>query len=247
MLKGNLLDILNKLGLTEYESKTLDTLFRLKEAKAPVISQNAQVPKTRVYDVLDSLIEKKLIVEIQGRPKKYRLIEPKKTLKQVAENKRKEIEKLEEEIEQIAEEHLLGKEKEVEEEKVMKVKNYDDFIKILSQELLEAKEHVNGFSDLNKGHSSIRDALKQLGDSNVSVRILHSSESDETRKYSEHSIDSKHLEHAMNAFVVDGKKLILALNDLKQEKPEYYFTIWHHPNLVKVMNNHFSECWEQAK
>jgi len=44
---------LERLGLTEYEAKTLSALFRLKEAEAPEVSRSAQVPKTRVYDVLD--------------------------------------------------------------------------------------------------------------------------------------------------------------------------------------------------
>ena len=68
-------ELLQRLGLTEYESKTLTSLIRLGEAKAPDISREAQVPKTRVYDVLDKLMERDLIIEIQGRPKKYRVRE----------------------------------------------------------------------------------------------------------------------------------------------------------------------------
>ena len=65
-----------ELGLTEYESKTLSTILKLKDAEAPDISRLAQVPKTRVYDVLDKLIRRGLIIEISGRPKKYRGIDP---------------------------------------------------------------------------------------------------------------------------------------------------------------------------
>ena len=69
-MKTNIHELLKQLGLTEYESKTLNTLFQLKEEKAPEISRDAQVPKTRVYDVLDGLVKKGLVIEIQGRPKK---------------------------------------------------------------------------------------------------------------------------------------------------------------------------------
>ncbi|MEI7961272.1 MAG: helix-turn-helix domain-containing protein, partial [archaeon] len=71
---------LEKLGLTEYEAKTLSTLFSLKEAEAPHISRTAQVPKTRVYDVLEKLIQRNLIIEIKGRPKLYRAVEAQKAI-----------------------------------------------------------------------------------------------------------------------------------------------------------------------
>ena len=80
MASGETHNLLEKLGLTEYEAKTLETLFKLKEAEAPTISRIAQVPKTRVYDVLEKLIQKNLIMEISGRPKLYRAIEPQKAI-----------------------------------------------------------------------------------------------------------------------------------------------------------------------
>src|SRR3989344_3070067 len=90
---------LEKLGLTEYEAKTLSSLFELKEAEAPQISRNAQVPKTRVYDVLDRLTKRSLIIEVSGRPKKYRVVEPQKVFDRLIEDKKKEIESLVEKAE----------------------------------------------------------------------------------------------------------------------------------------------------
>src|SRR3989344_3709033 len=86
---------LEKLGLTEYEAKTLSALFNLHEAEAPEISRLAQVPKTRVYDVLDRLTKKNLIIEIHGRPKRYMSIEPEKVFASLIEGKRKELHDLE--------------------------------------------------------------------------------------------------------------------------------------------------------
>ena len=80
MSNSDTFELLEKLGLTEYEAKTLSTLFKLKEAQAPNISRTAQVPKTRVYDVLEKLIAKDLLIEIKGRPKLYRAIDPQKAI-----------------------------------------------------------------------------------------------------------------------------------------------------------------------
>lgn len=87
--------LLEQLGLTEYEAKTLNTLFKLKEAEAPEVSSRAQVPKTRVYDVLDRLTKKNLIIEISGRPKKYKVVDPAKVFDELLGKKREELGQLE--------------------------------------------------------------------------------------------------------------------------------------------------------
>src|SRR3989344_6793449 len=113
---------LEKLGLTEYEAKTLSALFHLHEAEAPEISRSAQVPKTRVYDVLDRLTKKALVIEIHGRPKRYMAIEPEKVFIALLEEKKKELQSLEREADSlknsIMTKHANGKH-----ERVMKVKD----------------------------------------------------------------------------------------------------------------------------
>ena len=76
-------------GLTEYEARTLTTLFNFVEADAPHISRNAEIPKTRIYDVLEKLKEKGLILEVYGRPKRYKVIDPNEIFKQLIDNKKK--------------------------------------------------------------------------------------------------------------------------------------------------------------
>ena len=248
MTESTLYGLLEKLGLTEYESKTLNSLFELREAKAPEISRNAQVPKTRVYDVLDGLVKKGLIIEIQGRPKRYRIIEAKKTLQKLVEEKKKEIEGLQSEIEAIREENLLGKKGlEIEGEKVMKVKDKEDFIRILTQELEEAKEHIIGFTELDKEHGPLSKAIEKIKSDTVKVKMIHHKAHDKIKEYAKHSVENKVFDHGLNAFVVDNKKVILALSDLKQERPEYYFTIWNHKPMANLLSNHFDSCWQKAK
>jgi len=150
----NIHDLLEKLGLTEYESKTLNSLFNLQEAKAPEISREAQVPKTRVYDVLDRLVEKELVIEIQGRPKKYRSVEPDKALKKLVENRKLEINDLETKALRLKDSWIQGTMNEDKGEKVMKVKDKHDFIRILAQELKNAKTSIVGFTEATSKHST---------------------------------------------------------------------------------------------
>ncbi|MFH0715050.1 MAG: helix-turn-helix domain-containing protein, partial [Candidatus Diapherotrites archaeon] len=147
------------LGLTEYEAKTLSTLFKLKETEAPEISRVAQVPKTRVYDVLDRLTKKGLVIEIFGRPKKYRVVEPKEALDVLVKRKKEEVKALEEkssELKALAEGFEDVEEEEG--EKVMKVKDKQDFNRILAQEIGNAKDSVVAFSKMDEGNDALKEA-----------------------------------------------------------------------------------------
>ena len=162
-------ELLEKLGLTEYEAKTLNTLFKLKEAEAPTISRTAQVPKTRVYDVLEKLIARELIIELKGRPKLYRAIDPKKAIDLLILNKKGQLDELEEEATQLKENLIIINEKEEFGEKVMKVKDKQDFERILGQELLKAGTSIHGLTEITDEHEIIHDALAKAKSKEITI------------------------------------------------------------------------------
>ncbi len=67
-------ELLQKLGLKEYEAKCLVALSRLPKATAKEISETSDVPRTRVYDAI-RVLESKGLVEIQhSNPKQFRAV-----------------------------------------------------------------------------------------------------------------------------------------------------------------------------
>ena len=246
------IELLEQLGLTEYEAKTLSTLFRLKETEAPEISRLAQVPKTRVYDVLERLTKRGLVIEIYGRPKKYRVMEPETVFEELINGKKAEIKGLEEKARLVK--NLFGNVKLSEEEsgeKVMKVKDKTDFLRILAQEIDSAKSEVVAFSKLDENQAILKEALHNALERNVNVKMLSKvpkSLSAEARLFSKNGMSLRDHDHGMNAYIIDGKKVILALSDFSKEKPEYHFTIWNnHKPMVNVMQKYFDHCWAQGK
>lgn len=81
---------LREMGLSEYEATTYVHLYRLGTSTAKEIASAADVPQSRVYDVLDSLEEKGFVKIQPGRPKKYGTVSPSTALEQFQTFKREQ-------------------------------------------------------------------------------------------------------------------------------------------------------------
>lgn len=68
------LDILEQLGLTEYEAKCFIGLTQVSSASASELSKLTDVPRSRVYDIADRLSQRGLIEVQQGDTTRYRAI-----------------------------------------------------------------------------------------------------------------------------------------------------------------------------
>lgn len=70
------LEALEKLGLTEYESKAYTKLVEHGHLSAKEASNLTGIPYSKIYTTLISLVDKGWVSVKEGRPKKYRPIEP---------------------------------------------------------------------------------------------------------------------------------------------------------------------------
>lgn len=71
------IDNLKKLGLSEPESKVYLNLLKKKNFTATEISRISGTPRSKIYEILNKLINKGLCVEILGSVKKYSSANPK--------------------------------------------------------------------------------------------------------------------------------------------------------------------------
>lgn len=244
---GDLNEFLEELGLTEYEAKVMTTLFKLKEAEAPLISRNSQVPKTRVYDVLEKLTKKGLIIEVSGRPKKYKCFETQKVFDSMLDELRFKIKKLEEKATVLK--NFFSKKSAVQEtEKVLKVKDKNDFARIIIQEIETAKNSINAFSENILDNSFLVDALNKTKNRNIEIKIIASLNEKQKEKLQElesKGIKIKKANHDLDAFIVDGKKVILSISKLGiEQKQGYHFTIWpENPHMATALQQYFDKIW----
>lgn len=205
-------------GLTEYESKAIFSLIKKGSLQAPEISRDTGIPKTRVYDVLVKLEEKQLVIALQGRPKKFQAIETDKIIEKLIQEKRKELNKIEENALKLKK-NLFSEEQE-EKENVFKVKELNDFDRILGQELSKAEKSINVFAETNK-RSFLEEALNNAIEKKIKVNYP----------------EKKGIN---NAFIIDEKKIILALDDFQKQRPFYHFAVLQNKSLAKAVLSHFS-------
>lgn len=72
-----LIDKLETLGFTKYESKVFITLFKGYNMSAPEVAEGAKLPKSSAYDILKSFSERGYCNEIQTPSKiRYEMIDP---------------------------------------------------------------------------------------------------------------------------------------------------------------------------
>lgn len=96
MREGEIIEKLQRLGLTKYESLAYITLLKLGPSKATDITKESGIPHTRVYDVLSSLHRKGFVDVMQGTPRLYKPVNPEVILEKIKEKIVQDIEALKE-------------------------------------------------------------------------------------------------------------------------------------------------------
>lgn len=95
---------LRDLGLSEYESRAYEAILQTGPKTAKELSQLSDVPMGRIYDVLSSLEDSRLVrTQTAGRPKKYVAVEPDIALDRLLDTKKQELETRAEQYESMVE------------------------------------------------------------------------------------------------------------------------------------------------
>lgn len=78
-------------GLSTYEASAYAILLRASPADASTVSQKANVPFGRVYDVLNGLVDRGLLTVHEGRPKLYRAVQPRVAMSLLLAQRKREL------------------------------------------------------------------------------------------------------------------------------------------------------------
>ena len=89
---------LEKLGLSEYESKAYVALLKCGSLNTNQLSKESGVPQSKIYDALYKLSQKNFVQVLDVRPKLFQANEPKKAIALLIRSRTAELEKMEKSI-----------------------------------------------------------------------------------------------------------------------------------------------------
>ena len=99
----NVTDKLKDLGFNSYEAKVYVALLKKYPATGYEIAQMADIPQSRAYDALKSLVNDQTVIPDENKPQKYTPISPKELTKRYKRKMNSTIEYLEKKLPQVKE------------------------------------------------------------------------------------------------------------------------------------------------
>ena len=257
----SLLSKLKDLNLNSYESKLWIALLSRGVSTTGELSDIANVPRSRSYDVLESLERKGFVVQKIGKPIKYVAIPPEEVLERVKKNVEddaqshiKVLSQLENStmLNELTLLHTQGIELVEPAEFTTAIKGRSNLYSHLQSSIKNAKKEViiitssNGFIRKAIAFKSIFKKLKSKG---VHIKIIAPLNA-ETKKYeqelSEDFIQIRHVPSMKSRMcIVDGSEVTFMIMDDDAVHPSYDVGIWINSSyFANALKQFFDMSWE---
>jgi HTH-type transcriptional regulator, sugar sensing transcriptional regulator len=250
-------------SLNLYEVKVWAALLSRGVSTAGELSDIANVPRSRSYDVLESLEKKGFVVMKLGKPIKYMAVAPnevvervKKNMRVIAEEKVKRLEDLKntDVIQELNTLHTQGVELVEPSDLSGSLRGRHNLYNHLELTVRNAEESVTMMTTtqgLIRKAEALCPVFEKLKKHGVKIRIAAPLTKDTKEAVKELSkfAEVRHLDKITSRFVVvDGKEMIFMVMDDKEVHPTYDVGIWvNTPFFAKSMEGLFNVAWKDMK
>ena len=249
-------------SLNLYEVKVWTALLSRGVSTAGELSDIANVPRSRSYDVLESLEKKGFVVMKLGKPIKYIAVAPNEVLERVKKNVKTDaqdqIKRLEdlrgtEVITELNSLHSQGIELVEPSDLSGSLRGRHNLYNHLELTIRNAEESVNiattsqGFLRKVEGLKPVFEKLKKRG---VKVRIAAplTKASQQALKDISSVAEVRHTDAKSRFVVVDGKEVVFMVMDDADVHPTYDVGIWvNSPFFASALDNMFDLTWKNMK
>jgi len=233
---------LNKLkdfGLNSYEVKIWTALLSRGVSTAGELSDIANVPRSRSYDVLESLEKKGFIITKIGKPIKYLAVPPTEVVDRVKQRIKRDAEDKEKIIEEVRKDSLLGEldilfKQGIKSVDLMEItgcfRGRDSVYTQLNSMIKNAKKSIvlkTTKDGLARKGDALKITLEKAKDRGINIKIF--APLDEKNKEHSKKLSFTKLKHSdtdSRMCIVDGKETLLMLADDKDVHPDYDTAIW---------------------
>ena len=253
---------LRNLGLNSYEAKIWTALLSRGTSTTTELSDMSNVPRSRSYDVLESLEKKGFVVVKIGKPIKYIAVPPKEALentkKHTQERAEEEAKKLSDfkntkVIDKLTTLHAKGAKLTGPTDSSGSLRGRHNLYNHIEYMIKKAKKYVlisTTQKELVVLAEQFKDLFKKLKKKNVKIKILTQT-NNLTKKQADDVKQSAEMEHTDNRArfcIVDGKEIIFMVMDDNEVHPTYDVGIWvNTPFFASALENLFELAWKNMK
>jgi len=254
---------LQQLGLNAYEARSYLVLLGHSRFKALELAPRAHVPRQKIYEVLDSLVEKGFARVVQDRTKLFSAVEPNLAIPAYLARRR-----------QLAEQELTDKARSAMNLMEDLTSLYSegkggrgtlDFLRIVAeptqtasayqQMLAEVKSEYMEFSRPPYAVDPLDEMLvKQARGRGVCCRLLIESgtlDEHHRQRLVEYAAAGVEIRQApslpLKLALFDGRHGLIALLDPVISKPTWTSLVFDHPGLGEAMKHLFEDRWQRAR
>jgi len=257
-------DFLSKLrdfGLNTYESKIWTALLSRGVSTAGELSDIANVPRSRSYDVLESLEKKGFVIMKLGKPIKYIAVPPEETIERVKKRIQEDAQRQSEMLEELKTSEALSELNLLHAQGVEHVdpvdlsgslKGRDNLYNHLASMIKTAEKSVaiaTTEQGLIRKYEALRHPLEKAVARGVKIRIIAPITKNSRKAATELSKVAEIRNHANKSrfCIVDGKELAFMLLDDKKVHPSYDIGVWVSTQLfANTLHNLFEHMWSEA-
>ena len=261
MMDQRFLTKLREFGLNSYEAKIWSALLSRGVSSAGELSDISNVPRSRAYDVLESLEKKGFIIMKIGKPIKYIAVEPQEVLERVKQRVQEDAVNQGKLLEELRKDPILEELENLFKQGVDIINPTD-----LSGSLRDRTNMYNNLNtminnaeksvvimttakELARLSETIKKSVERASKRGVKVKIAAplTKESKKAAEVFEKSATIKHIDSIKSRFfIVDGKEICFALLDDDKAIPSYDVGIWiNSPYFAQTLLTLFDSVWKE--
>ncbi len=253
---------LQQLGLNAYEARSYLVLLGHSRFKALELAPRARVPRQKIYEVLDSLVEKGFARVVQDRTKLFSAVEPNLAIPAYLARKR-----------ELMEHELTGQARSasnlLEDLSGLYTEGKGgrgtlDFLRIVAEPTQTAGEYRRMLGDVKAEYLEFsrppyavdpldEKLVKQARGRGVACRLLIESgtlDSNQRQRLIEYAVAGVEIREApslpLKLACFDGRNGLIALLDPVISKPTWTSLVFDHAGLGEAMKHLFEDRWQRA-
>jgi sugar-specific transcriptional regulator TrmB len=256
------LDALKNIGLNLYERKIYVALLAKGVATAGEVSEIAKVPRSRSYDVLESLADKGFVVSQSSKPIKYVALSPRDALDRAKDSLNRDHAEMIERIDKMMKSPLADELEGIYKQGFTMIQPFDiagtlkgrySINQQIKSLLKGANKYVNVMTTeegLNELYSKHYNTLKKTSKSGVKLRILAPKADAKLSEAFSGIAELRNVEKPLGrVMMVDGEHFLLALTNDQKVHQTQDVAFWAGSDHVakEVLEPLFESVWFSAK